>query len=162
MLIAIGVASYSFSKRYIAGSRNPDGALRDTVAFSCGVTLSSLKALDIVATDDEAVFVILPGQSDERSRDAFRKVNAVVKLLSDQGRRVAAFTLEKHQEGYDYLVKQFSATSFPFVVVAGRGCGSVAVSGRITETKLLAAVAQASMPRSSCGTPARGSPCCPK
>ncbi|UCB52782.1 MAG: hypothetical protein JSV10_01445 [Candidatus Zixiibacteriota bacterium] len=153
MLIAVGVASYSFSKKYMARTQNPDGALSDTVAFSCGVTLSSLKALDVVAADEEAVFVILPGGSEEASRNALRQIDAVVRLLSDQGKKVAAFTLEKHREGYDHLVKQFSVKSFPCVVVAGRGCGSVAVSGQITETKLLAALVQASMPPSSCATP---------
>lgn len=175
MLIAIGVGGYSFSKRFIAKPQNPEGLFSisssgetagaswrnpltielpsETAAVSCGVTLSSLKALDNAASDKEAVFVLLPGGSEESSRMASHHVDAVVKMLSDQGRRIGVFALEKHGEGYDQLIKQFSVQSLPCVVVAGQGCGSAAVSGEITQIKLLRAFVQASLPPSSCATP---------
>jgi len=181
MLIAVGVAGYSFSKRFVGKTQDPEQPLvtstnadapglswrnpltielpSETAAVSCGVTLSSLKALDKVAADKEAVFILLPGESEESSRRATRHVDAVAKMLSDQGRQVAAFTLEKHGEGYEQLIKQFSVKSLPCVVVAGQGCGSAAVTAEITQIGLLRAFVQASMAPSSCGAPCVPSGC---
>ena len=181
MLIAVGVGGYSFSKRFVVKSQDLEQPLITSTskgtpglswrnpatielpsgagAASCGVTLSSLKALDDVAADKEAVFVLLPGDGEETSGNVSRSVNAVIKMLSGQGRRVGTFTLRKRVEGYEQLIKQFSVKSLPCVIVAGRGCGSAAVSGEITEIKLLRAFVQASMPPSSCATPCAPSGC---
>jgi hypothetical protein len=172
--VAIGVGGYSFSKKYVVRSQHQLEALRAStvspvaddpasggVVAASGITLSSLEALGEVATGNEAIFVFLPGGGEESSRTASRQVNAVVEMLSKQGRKVGAFTLQKHRKGRDRLMKQLSVRSLPCVVVAGRGCGSVEVSGDITELKLLQAFVQASILPSACGTASKGS-CCPK
>ncbi len=184
MLIAIGVASYSFSKKYIARTQDPAQALsmptgenrsglswRNPATFqlqspaasvSCGVNLSALKGFKEASENKEAIFILLPDENGETPGAVTRHLNTVVKMLSDQGRRIGTLTLGKHREGYRQLIKQFSVQSLPSVIVAGSGCGSIAVSGEITELKLLQAFVQASMKPSSCGTPAGGSSCCPK
>ena len=181
MLIAVGIGGYSFSKRFAVKSQDPEQPLITSTsegapgqswrspatiklpsgvgAVSCGATLSSLKALDDVAADKEAVFVLLLGESGETSENIALLVNAVVRKLSDQGKRVGSFIIEKHGEGYDQLTKEFSVQSLPYVIVAGRGCGSAAVSGEITEIKLLRAFVQASMSPSSCAIPCAPSGC---
>jgi hypothetical protein len=110
----------------------------------------------------EAVFVLLSGDDEEMSTDVSGQINAVVKMLSDQGRRVGTFTFKKRAQEYDQLIKQFSVTSLPCVIVVGQGCGGTSVSGEITELKLLKAFVRASMMPSSCQTRATGSSCCPK
>ncbi len=174
MLIAVGVGGYSFSKKYVARSQDQVQALKASTGnlaandpasggavAACGITLSSLEALGEAAVGKEAVFVLLPGEGEESSRTASRQVNAVVEMLSEQGREIAAFTLQKHREGHGQLMRQMSVRSLPCVVVAGRGCGSVAVSGDITKLKLLQAFVQASTLPSACGAASKGS-CCPK
>jgi hypothetical protein len=184
MLVAVGVGSYSFSKKYVAKTGSPEQLLSTLAnegtpgqswrnpaaiklpsggtAVSCGVTWSFLRSLDEVVADKEAVFVLLPGEDEDMSGNVSRHVDAVAKILSDQGRQVGAFTLEKHRKGYDQLIRQFSVQSLPGVIVVGRGCGSAAVTGEITETKLLQAFVWASMSPSSCGSAKTSSACCPK
>jgi hypothetical protein len=117
----------------------------------CGLALASVASLDSVAADKEAVFILLPGDSRDSAQDASLLVEATVNKLSSKGKRVAAFTLKNGAEDHERLVRQFSIASLPGVVVAGRDCGSTAVWGEITETKLLQAFVAGSTPSSSCG-----------
>lgn len=131
-------------------------------AVSCGVTLDSIESLGRIADAQGAnvVFIFLAGENEELALSASVQVNAVISKLSAQGKRVSAFTLEKGAEGYDQLVKQFSADKLPCVLVAGKGSRAVPVSGEITEARLLGAFVTANTP-SSCG-PRTGSSCCPR
>jgi hypothetical protein len=184
MLIAVGVGSYSFSKKYIgrtpepvqalstsAGENRPGQSWTDPAAIKlpsgkaavpCGANSNSITALTGLVAGKEAVFVLLSGDDEEMSTDVSGQINAVVKMLSDQGRRVGTFTFKKRAQEYDQLIKQFSVTSLPCVIVVGQGCGGTSVSGEITELKLLKAFVRASMMPSSCQTRATGSSCCPK
>ena len=137
-----------------------------TTAAYCGANLDSAEALEKLAADNEVIFVLLPGENDKQARAASRQVEAAVKKLEGRGKRAAAFTLEATARGYDQVLEQFTVESLPCVIVAGQGCGSSAVSGKVTETVLLRAFVEASMPVSSCGTsscePQSGSLCCPQ
>ncbi len=131
-------------------------------AISCGMTLDSIESLGRIADAQGAnvVFIFLAGENKELALSASAQVNAVINKLSVQGKRVSAFTLEKGAEGYDQLVKQFSADKLPCVLVAGKGSRAVPVSGEINEARLLGAFVTANTP-SSCG-PRTGSSCCPR
>ena len=158
-----GEAAASFD---IAGSPAEVGAKSEqsskAAAVSCGVTLDSIKSLDRMADEEKAnvVFLFLTGENEELARSASAQIEATVNKLSAKGKQTAAFTLRKDSEGYDQIVKQFSVQTLPCVIVAGKGCGAVAVSDEITEAKLLGAFVKASVPISC--VPRSGSPCCPE
>ncbi|MHC4462956.1 MAG: hypothetical protein ACYS6W_09970 [Planctomycetota bacterium] len=130
----------------------------EAAAVLCGVTLDSIKSLGKLADERGAnvAFIFLAGEDGEPARVASAQVGATLNLLSDNGKKVAAFTLEKGAEGYDQLIKQFSVESLPSVIITGKGCGAVAVSSEITEAKLLRAFVMASTP-ASC----KPGGCCP-
>jgi hypothetical protein len=121
-------------------------------AVSCGVTLDSIKSLGKMAADKKAnvAFIFLASEKEDSARTASAQVEATMNMLSSKGKQVAAFTLHKGADGYDQLTKQFKVNSLPCVIVAGKGCGAAAVSGDITEPKLLEAFVIASRPVSGC------------
>ena len=133
------------------------------VAVSCGVTLDSIQSLGKMAADKNAnvAFIFLAGEDEKSARTASAQVEATMNMLSSKGKQVAAFTLQKGADGYDQLVKQFMVKSLPCVIVAGRGCGAGAVSGDITEAKLLQAYVVATRPISGC-CPGPGTSCPPQ
>jgi len=134
----------------------------------CGISLDSIKSLSKIADEKKAdvVFILLSGENRESASKASSQVETTLNKLLADGKKVEAFTLKKNAQGYDQLVKQFSVSSLPCVIVSGKGCGSVAVSGEITESKLLGAFVKASVPASceskNSSESKSGSPCCPK
>ncbi len=181
ILLAIGVAAHSLLK----GNSETTSALPESISPSdtinlpaeagsvtkqpstavevlCGVTLDSMKSLSKTANERGAnvVFIFLAGENIKSAQAASLQIEATVNKLLSNGKPVAAFTLKTDAEGYDQLIKQFSVESLPCVIVAGKDCGAVAVSGEFTETKLLGAFVKASTPI-SCG-PQSGPSYCPK
>lgn len=128
----------------------------------CGTNLDSVKSFTKLATEQkvDVAFILLPGADEKSAQTASTQIGAVVDKLSAQGKPVGTFTLEKDAEGHAQLVKEFSVGALPCVIVTGRGCGSVAVWGEITERNLLAAFVRTSTPV-SCGGQGK-SLCCPK
>ena len=187
ILLAIGVAAYSLLKdNSKTTNASPESTLSpDTLSLSneanlvteidsaneqlsnakealCGISLDSIKSLWRMADEKKAnvVFIFLAGENKESAQATSLQIEAAVDKLLSNGKQVAIFTLTKDAEGYDQLIKEFSVQSLPCVIVADKGCGAVAVSGEITEAKLLGAFVKASTPI-SCG-PRSGSLCCPK
>ena len=127
----------------------------------CGAALDSLASLNKVAADKDAVFILLPGEDRKGAEAASREIEAAIEKIRSSGTSAAAFTLEEGASDRALLVERFSITSFPCVFALGKGCGAAAVSGEITEAKLLRAFVLASRPRSPCGTPCGPSSPCP-
>ena len=178
ILAAVAVGGYSVlkgdsaetpqSKRLsITSAPDPNTSEKPpTTAAYCGANLDSAEAIEKLAADNEAIFVLLPGDNDEQARAASRQVEAAVKKLEGRGKRAAAFTLETTAQGYDRVLERFTVESLPCVIVVGQGCGSSALSGEVTETALLRAFLEASMSVSSSETSSRepqtDSSCCPQ
>ena len=140
-----------------AGSEQP----HEAPPVVCGTALNSLSALNEVAADKDAVFILLPGKSQDAAKQASGQVEEALKKISATGARVAAFTLQDEAPERARLIEALSIETLPSIVVIGRGSGAAAVSGEITEGRLLGAYVQASTP-SSCGvTPGASSGCCP-
>jgi len=133
----------------------------DKTDVSFGTNLASINSLSKMAAEKKAdvVFIFLAGDNEESVRTASSQIKTTMNKLLSKGKPVAAFSLKKNAEGYDQLIKDFSVKSLPVVIVAGKGCRPVAISGgEITETKLLNAFVKASVP-SSCGPQSKGSDC---
>ena len=91
-----------------------------------------------------------PQAVQRQADDALRKVSVC-------GVQAAARTLST--DGYAEFARRFAIEAFPSVVALGRGGGTTAVSGEITEAKLLRAFVLASAPWSFCGAGCKPSGC---
>jgi len=109
--------------------------------------IGSLSDLNSVATGTDAVFVFFPGKDGVASNDTSTLVREAAKTIESRGTRMGLFTLKTDSPDYEQLAVQVTV---PAVLAMVKGCGMSAVSGDITEAKLVQAfVAASSM--SACG-----------
>ncbi len=123
------------------------------VATLWGPELDSLASLNKVAAETDAVFILLAAEDKLKMESVTTEVEAAAKKIQDGGSRICAFTLKKDAPNYAQLAKQFS---IPCVLAMVKGRGLRAVSGDITEKKLIQAFVMASRPPSGCGPGACG------
>ena len=115
------------------------------------VTLGSIASLRGKTADLDAALILLPGKDPPGEQRAADAMAGAIKTLRAKGKRVAAFTLDESDADHARLVENFPAASLPSIVALGKsGCGSKAVSGEITEAKLLCAFDAVSTPSGSC------------
>lgn len=135
VLAAVASGTYSLYKRNAAPTMIP----------CYGVSLKTIDALGAQAAGKQALFFFLFEGDKDQSQNLSRLVEKSVKTLSANGKRVAAFTLYRDEEGFDELREKLSINSFPCVVVVGRSCSPVVIStGDITENNLAYAFGRAS------------------
>jgi len=118
-----------------------------------GPELDSLASLNKVAAETDAVFILLAAEDKLKMESVTTEVEAAAKKIQAGGSRICAFTLKKDAPNYAQLAKQFS---IPCVLAMVKGRGLRAVSGDITEKKLIQAFVMASRPQSGCGPGACG------
>ena len=118
--------------------------------------LDSLASLNKVATNTDAVFVLLAAEGQQGNQTITKEIEAAAKKIQSNGSRICAFRLKKDASDYAQLAKQFS---IPCVVAMVKGRGMSVVSGisEITEAKLIQAFVTASRP-SGCGPSSSCSP----
>ena len=120
------------------------------------VELDSLASLNKVATDTDAIFIFLAADDQQGNQDITRQIEAAAKTIKSNGVRVSAFRLRETAPEYAQLARQVSV---PCVLAMVKGGGMSAVSGEISEAKLVQAFVTASRPTSGCCPP--GSTICP-
>jgi len=161
MLLAVGVAAYSMVKKNNAtasGTPSASASKGDSeVGSLTEIRLESVAAAEKLATERDVTFLVLPGQDASLTNAVQDQVSAAFGKLLVQGQKTAAFTLPESAGAYSALMTRFNVDSAPCVVVLGNGGRPSAVTGEITETKLLRAAVMAGL-RSNCGP---GSSCCP-
>lgn len=123
------------------------------VATLWGPELDSLASLNKVAAETDVVFILLAAEDKLKMESVTTEVEAAAKKIQAGGSRICAFTLKKDAPNYAQLAKQFS---IPCVLAMVKGRGLRAVSGDITEKKLIQAFVMASRPQSGCGPGACG------
>ncbi len=114
--------------------------------------LDSLASLNKVAADADAVFVLLAANDQLNNQAIIKDIEAAAQKIMSNGSRVSAFRLKESAADYAQLAKQVSV---PGVLAMVKGRGMSAVSGEISETKLVQAFVAASRP-SGCGPGAAG------
>ncbi|MHC4476974.1 MAG: hypothetical protein ACYTEL_15110 [Planctomycetota bacterium] len=122
-----------------------------------GPELDSIASLNQLAANVDAVFVFLAAEGAQDMQPITAEIEAAARKIQSKGSRISAFTLKKDSTNYAQLAKQFST---PCVVAMVKGRGMGAVSGEITESKLMQAFVSASRARSACCP--GGAPCGPK
>lgn len=118
--------------------------------------IGTLSELNTVATNLDAVFVFLPGKETSSNSPAATMIKAA-RTIEAQGKKIGLFTLKAGSPDYDQIAGQIS---LPAVLAMVKGRGMNAISGDITETKLVQGFLAASS-AGGCG-PSAGAGCCPK
>jgi hypothetical protein len=102
-----------------------------------GESLDSLAALDKLAIDQDAVFVFIPASGPQIiSKQTTDAIASAVQRIESSGAKLGLYTLQPGSPEYTNIAAQLSV---PGMLVMSKGCGTGAVSGEITETKILQA-----------------------
>ncbi len=135
---------------------SPVAAVTET-AITVGASIASLSDLNKVAAAHDAVFVYLPAQNGASSDSPEASMKNAASRINAQGHKVGLFTLETGSRDYTQLAAQMS---MPGVLALVKGRGMSAVSGEITETKLIQGFVAAGS--AACGPGGCGpTGCCP-
>jgi hypothetical protein len=125
---------------------------------SVGTSIASLSDLNKMAATNDAVFVYVPAKDGVSSNSPATSMEGAASRINAQGHKVALFTLETGSRDYAQLAAQMS---LPGVLALVRGRGMSAVSGEITETRLIQGFVAASN-AGGCGPGGCGpTGCCP-
>lgn len=115
-----------------------------------GPELDALAALDDVAADVDAVFILICGRDQRDAETIIGEIEAATKEIRLRGNRASAFRLKESSLDYVNLAEQLSV---PTVLAMVKGLGYSAVSERITEANLLEAFVKASEAPPACCPP---------
>jgi len=115
----------------------PPASPPDTAeATEAGTTrsIASLSELNTLAVANDAVFVYIPGKGGSPGDPPAAAMKSAAGRITSQGYKIALFTLQAGSRDHEQLAAQMSV---PGVLAAVKGRGMSAVSGEITETKLI-------------------------
>jgi len=160
VLAAVGVLAARISgskdvKPQAQGFALPTGAANvvapAAVAHAEGwvVLLKGMDELNVVATNTEAVFVVIPSDDAARTIMIQKEVSSASATITEKGTKMGKYLLAKDAEDYKGVVSQIGAPSV-LAMVKGRGMAVVADT-EVTQDALLKAFVGASRPRSGCG-----------
>lgn len=121
-----------------------------------GRTIGTFAELNTAAAKTDAVFVYLPGK-EGRGKAPSTPMKSAARAIEAKGMKCALFTLKPGSADYDQIAKQVAV---PGVVALVKGRGMSAVSGEVTEAKLLQGFVGACS--SSACAPGASAGCCPK
>ncbi len=122
-----------------------------------GEYLESLSELNKVALDQDVVFVFIPAKRDEVASDATRAaVLSGQRTLNSSNIEVGLYTLQTASPDYSQISSQ---VQLPAVLVAYKGRGMSAVSGEVTETRLLQSFMAVSRAGGCCPSGSEASGC---
>jgi MYXO-CTERM domain-containing protein len=124
---------------------------------SVGTTIGAFAELNAVAINTDAVFIYLPAKEGTAAKPPLTPMTAAARTIGAKGIKCGLFTLKPGSADYDQIAKQMSV---PGVLAMVKGRGMSAISGDITETKLVQGYLAASS-AGGCGSSA-GAGCCPK
>jgi MYXO-CTERM domain-containing protein len=98
-------------------------------------TIGALSELNTVATNFDAVFVFLPSKEGTSANPPSTPMNGAARAIeSNAGKKCGLFTLKAGSPDYDQIAGKIS---LPGVLAMVKGRGMSAISGDITEAKLV-------------------------
>jgi len=123
-----------------------------------GEFLDSLRSLNKVAVNQDAVFVFVPAMGEETvGKETIDAIASAEQKLKSSGIRIGLYTLQSSSPEYANFAKQLT---LPGMLVMSKGRGRGAVSGEITEEKLLQAYVASSRAGGCCPAGGRGPSVC--
>ncbi|HBG28799.1 MAG: hypothetical protein A2Y10_06945 [Planctomycetes bacterium GWF2_41_51] len=113
-----------------------------------GEFLDSLSALDKVAINQDSVFVFIPAKGNETiSKEIMAAITSAEQKIKSKGASLGLYTMQSSSPEYANIAAQLPP---PSILVMSKGRGMGAVSGGITEEKILQAYV-ASSQAGGCG-----------
>lgn len=141
-----------------SGTATNSAATTPAAETSVGTSIGALAELNTVAAKTDAVFIFLPGKDGTASNPPAATMKGAASMIeSKAGLKCGLYTLKAGTPDYDQIAKQISV---PGVLAMVKGRGMSAVSGDITESKLVQGFVAASS-AGGCG-PSAAAGCCPK
>ena len=124
----------------------PISTTSNTVAVK---EIGALSELNAVATDMAGGFVLLPGKSETTAKALTAQIRGAAQTIGPKVRgKIGIFTLKTNSRDYEQITAQIAV---PGVLAMVKGRGMSAVSGEITEMKLVQAYVTASSAGGCCG-----------
>jgi len=137
-----------FAMPAVAASAAAPAAVSATDA-TWGSPLKGISELNVVATNTEAVFVVIPSDDAARTAAIQKEVAAASATISGRGTKMGKYLLSRDAEDYKGVVAQLGAPSV-LAMVKNRGM-SVVADKDVTQDALMKAFVGASRPRTGCG-----------
>jgi hypothetical protein len=133
-------------------------AATPAAADAWGAPLTALAELNTLASNTEAVFVVLPSSDAERTAAIQKEVSAAAATIAARGSRMGTFVLSKEAKEYPAIARQVGT---PAVLAMSKGLGMAAVKDKdVTQDNLLKAFVGSSRPSacipSGCGPASAG------
>ena len=133
------------------------GVAATAAETSVGTILSAFSELNTVAAKTDAVFIYIPAKEGASGKVPSTAMTAATRTIeSGAGMKCGLYTLKAGTPDYDQIARQMPV---PGVLALVKGRGMSAVSGEVTEAKLLQGFVAASSAGgcgSSCGPAAAG------
>ena len=125
-----------------------------------GEFIDSLASLNTVAANQDAVFVFVPANGNETiSKEILNAIASAEQKLKSSNIRIGLYTLQfSMSKEYADIASQLT---LPGILVMSKGKGMGAVSGEITETKLLQAYVASSRAGGCCPSGGGSAGCSP-
>ncbi|MHC4122534.1 MAG: hypothetical protein ACYSSI_03095 [Planctomycetota bacterium] len=124
-----------------------------------GEYLDSLSSLKKVAVNQDAVFVFIPAKgSDSVNKEKAEAIASAEQRIESTGVKIGLYTLQTGSQEYANIAAQLT---LPGMLVMSKGRGMGAVSGEITETKILQAYVASSRAGGCCPSGGGSSGCAP-
>lgn len=139
------------------GPARDSDAITPATETSVGTSIGAFAELNTMAAQTDAVFIFVPGKEGASDNPPSTPMKGAVRIIESKGLKCGLFTLKAGSRDYDQIAAQMSV---PGVLAMAKGRGMSAVSGDITEAKLVQGFVAASS-AGGCGTSA-GAGCCPK
>lgn len=124
---------------------------------SVGTTVGAFSELNAAAANMTAVFVFLPAKEETSGNPPSAMMKSAARMIEAQGVKCGLFTLKAGTPDYVQVAAQVSP---PAVLAMVKGGGMSAITGDVTESKLVQGFVAASK-AGGCG-PSAGAGCCPK
>ncbi len=146
MIKSDGASSQTSAPAFAAltASPMPAGATAPASEPSVVTSIGAIAELNTVASNLDAVFVFLPGKE---SISAITPMQNAARAIKSKGLKCGLFTLKAGSPDYDRIATQMS---LPGVLAMVKGRGTSAISGDITEAKLVQGFVAASSAGGCC------------
>lgn len=152
-----GFANPAAAQTAAGGPATNSGAAAAAGETSVGTTLGAFSELNTAAAKTDAVFIYLPAKEGTAANPPSATMKGAARRIESTGLKCGLFTLKAGSRDYDQVAAQVTV---PAVLAMVKGRGMSAISGDITEAKLVQGFVAASR-SGGCG-PSAGAGCCPK
>lgn len=116
------------------GPATPPVATATTADTFVAKEIGAFAELNTLAAASDAVFVYVPGKDGTASNPPATAMKSAVSRIGSQGYKITLFTLKAGTRDYEQIAAQMPV---PGVLALVKGKGMSAVSGEVTETKLI-------------------------